>query len=284
MCPLSLQRKDQSMPLRKQPSKPARKLVGDNVADEHVQAAPQPGIPPGLQPMPQKPGKGQHDVMVYIDPMRVPLPALKPERELVEHLQLPATVTTQEEYENLTTTLVMVRKARKAFEAKESELLKPLKESFKAAIETLQRDLGLAPFIDKAKVAEKRLEILIVEWHHNERERQEREEKQAAADRRAEQARVRAAGGNPLTVQAAPVQAAPPPTTRTMAGTMTMMKVAKWRMVDPALVPYEYNGIVLWQLNEVEITKLRKEMGTGEGVVSPIPGIEFYVDETPSIR
>lgn len=239
---------------------------------------------PARQRATKTPSNALENITVQIQPQVVPIPGLVPERKLVEELQLPTSITTHQQYEDLTTTLVMVRKARKALEAKEKNLLAPLKASFKAAIDKLQQDLGLAPVIAKAVLAEQGLEKLVTQWHRDERARQAKEQQEADAKRRLEMANASARGENPLTVPERSVAPPPPKTTQTGAGTMTMMKVARWRLVDPALVPYEHDGEVLWQLNEAAVTRLRKKAGTAEGVVSSIPGIEFYTDETPSVR
>lgn len=226
----------------------------------------------------------QECVVVNVAPQTVTLPALVEERQLVEQLTLPAKVTTPAEFAYVTESLVGIRKARKAFEKKQTELLKPLKESFEQALENLKRDLGLGPFIAKCLEAEGVLDGLVKQWVADERAREAREQAEAAAARRLEMANVKARGGNPLTVQERSVTPPPPKTTETALGKVTMMKVAKWRVTDPALVPYEYEGQQLWVLNEGAITALRRKAGTAEGVVSPIPGIEFYTDETPSVR
>lgn len=224
------------------------------------------------------------NITVHLQPQVVPVPELTPERELIDTLQLPSAITTQVQYEDLTVTLVAVRKARKACEAKEKDLLAPLKMSFKMAVDKLQQDLGLAPVIAKAMLAETKMEQLVTQWHRDERARQQREQAEADAQRRLEMANAKARGENPLTIPERQVAPPPPKTTSTAAGKLTMMKVAKWRLVSPELVPYEHDGEVLWQLNEAAVTRLRKKAGTAEGVVSPIPGIEFYTDETPSVR
>ena len=231
-----------------------------------------------------KPKPAQDQIVVNVTPQTVTLPALVEERQLVERLMLPSKVTTASEYAYVTESLVGMRKARKAFENKQTELLKPLKESFKKALENLERDLGLQPFIRRCKEAEEKLVALTTQWVQDERAREAKEQAEADAARRLEMANVKARGGNPLTVPERSVAPPPPKTVATGLGKVTMMKVAKWRVTDPALVPYEYEGTVLWTLNEGALTMLRRKAGTAEGVVSPIPGIEFYTDETPSVR
>ena len=65
------------------------------------------------------------------------------------------------------------------------------------------------------------------------------------------------------------------------------MKVAKWKVVDEALVPMTImvggrESEPLWVLNEGAITRMRK--AAGMDATSHIPGIEFYVDETNTVR
>jgi hypothetical protein len=51
---------------------------------------------------------------------------------------------------------------------------------------------------------------------------------------------------------------------------------------DPSQVPYEYNGVKLWLLNDAGIGTLRR--GAGVEAQSPIPGIEYYYDETTVVK
>ena len=74
------------------------------------------------------------------------------------------------------------------------------------------------------------------------------------------------------------------PTTGAKTG---VMKVAKWKVVDEALVPMTImvggrESEPLWVLNEGAITRMRK--AAGMDATSHIPGIEFYVDETNTVR
>ena len=65
------------------------------------------------------------------------------------------------------------------------------------------------------------------------------------------------------------------------------MKVAKWKVVNESLVPMTIivdgkESEPLWVLNEGAITRIRK--AAGMDAASSIPGIEFYVDETNTVR
>lgn len=180
--------------------------------------------------------------------------------------------------------LATLRKLRKAFKKKLDDLCKP----FKDGIEALKTEFAtiIEPLAEAETVVDKKITAcraaLKAEADRLERERQERE-------RQVEQARLAAIAANqppPPKVEEPPVQKVAVGF-RTAAGRVGTMKVPKWRVTDESQIPMTImlpaggESEPLWVLNEAYITKLRRD---AKDQPSPIPGVEFYYDETNTVR
>lgn len=177
--------------------------------------------------------------------------------------------------------LATLRKMRKAFEAKLKELCKPFKEGIEAL--KVEFDLIILPLQDAEKAVDTKI-TLCRNVLRAEAEKLKRE--QEAAQREAE--RLARLANQPPPPPPAPVQDVARgfkvPTTGAKTG---VMKVAKWKVVDESLVPMTIlvdgkESEPLWVLNEGAITRIRK--AAGMEATSSIPGIEFYFDETNTVR
>lgn len=177
--------------------------------------------------------------------------------------------------------LATLRKMRKEFEAKLKELCQPFKdgiEALKAEFDTIINPLKAAEGVVDGKITACRTALRV------EAEKLKRE--QEAAQREAE--RLARLANQPPPPPPAPVQEVARgfkvPTTGAKTG---VMKVAKWKVVDESKVPMTImvggrESEPLWVLNEGAITRMRK--AAGMDATSHIPGIEFYVDETNTVR
>lgn len=175
--------------------------------------------------------------------------------------------------------LATLRKMRKQFEAKLKELCQP----FKDGIEALKKEFDQV--IDPLKGAEATIDKKITECRIALRAEADKLRREQEAEQRRLEAEARKANQPP---PPPPVQEVARgfkvPTTGAKTG---VMKVRKWRVVDESKVPMTImlNGKEsdpLWALNTAAITYIR--MGTPMDGVSPIPGIEFYFDETNTVR
>lgn len=177
--------------------------------------------------------------------------------------------------------LATLRKMRKQFEAKLKELCQPFKdgiEALKKEFDTIIEPLKAAEGVVDSKITACRTALRM----EAEKLRREQEAAQREAERLAR-----------LANQPPPPPPAPPqevargfkvPTTGAKTG---VMKVAKWKVVNESLVPMTImvdgkESEPLWVLNEGAITRIRK--AAGMEATSNIPGIEFYIDETNTVR
>lgn len=178
--------------------------------------------------------------------------------------------------------LATLRKLRKDFEKKLKDLCQPFKdgiEALKAEFDTIINPLKAAEGVIDGKITACRRAL------QAEADKLKRE--QEAAQREAE--RLARLANQPPPPPPPPVLDAARgfkvPTTGAKTG---VMKVAKWRVVDESKVPmtiidqYGNESEPLWVLNEGAITRIRK--AAGMDAASSIPGIEFYVDETNTVR
>jgi len=177
--------------------------------------------------------------------------------------------------------LATLRKMRKEFEAKLKELCQPFKdgiEALKAEFDTIINPLKAAEGVVDGKITACRTALRV------EAEKLKRE--QEAAQREAE--RLARLANQPPPPPPAPVQEVARgfkvPTTGAKTG---VMKVAKWRVANESQVPMTImidgkESEPLWVLNDGAITRIRK--AAGMDATSNIPGIEFYYDETNTVR
>lgn len=192
-----------------------------------------------------------------------------------------AVLKTEEDMGWASDDLATLRKMRKAFEAKLKELCKPFKEGIEAL--KAEFDLIILPLQDAEKAVDTKI-TLCRNVLRAEAEKLKRE--QEAAQREAE--RLARLANQPPPPPPAPVQDVARgfkvPTTGAKTG---VMKVAKWKVVDESKVPMTIfvdgkESEPLWVLNEGAITRIRK--AAGMEATSSIPGIEFYFDETNTVR
>ncbi len=178
--------------------------------------------------------------------------------------------------------LATLRKLRKDFEKKLKDLCQPFKdgiEALKAEFDTIINPLKAAEGVIDGKITACRRAL------QAEADKLKRE--QEAAQREAE--RLARLANQPPPPPPPPVLDAARgfkvPTTGAKTG---VMKVAKWRVVDESKVPmtiidqYGNESEPLWVLHEGAITRIRK--AAGMDAASSIPGIEFYYDETNTVR
>ncbi|MBV6465141.1 MAG: hypothetical protein PGMFKBFP_00411 [Anaerolineales bacterium] len=178
--------------------------------------------------------------------------------------------------------LATLRKLRKDFEKKLKDLCQPFKdgiEALKAEFDTIINPLKSAEGVIDGKITACRRAL------QAEADKLKRE--QEAAQREAE--RLARLANQPPPPPPPPVLDAARgfkvPTTGAKTG---VMKVAKWRVVDESKVPmtiidqYGNESEPLWVLHEGAITRIRK--AAGMDAASSIPGIEFYYDETNTVR
>ena len=183
--------------------------------------------------------------------------------------------------------LATLRKMRKEFEAKLKELCQPFKdgiEALKAEFDTIIEPLKKAEGVVDGKITACRAALRA----EADKLKAEQEAKQREAERLARLA------NQPPPPPPPPVQEVARgfkvPTTGAKTG---VMKVPRWRVVDESKVPmtiiFEQGGKFpkgsesrpLWVLNDSAITEIRRAWGDQP---SPIPGIEFYYDETNTVR
>lgn len=183
--------------------------------------------------------------------------------------------------------LATLRKLRKQFEGKLKELCQP----FKDGIEALKKEFDQV--IDPLKGAEAAVDKKITECRIALRAEADKLRREQEAEQRRLEAETRTAN-QPPPPPPPPVQEVARgfkvPTTGAKTG---VMKVPRWRVVDESKVPmtiiFEQGGKFpkgsesrpLWVLNDSAITEIRRSWGDQP---SPIPGIEFYVDETNTVR
>ena len=183
--------------------------------------------------------------------------------------------------------LATLRKLRKDFEKKLKDLCQPFKdgiEALKAEFDTIINPLKSAEGVIDGKITACR-RALQAEADKLRREQEAEQRRLEAEARKANQ---------PPPSPPPPVQDAARgfkvPTTGAKTG---VMKVPRWRVVDESKVPmtiiFEQGGKFpkgsesrpLWVLNDSAITEIRRSWGDQP---SPIPGIEFYYDETNTVR
>ena len=68
----------------------------------------------------------------------------------------------------------------------------------------------------------------------------------------------------------------------TPQGAVTASKVQKWEVVDEKAIPWDHEGVCLWQLNTSAITELRRK--AKDELNQAPPGIRFYYEETQKRR
>lgn len=207
--------------------------------------------------------------------------ALTSQRGFLVQLALPTQLQSEPELGQAAETLVTLRKIRKDVEAAKKDAQKPYKEE----LDKIDADLGA--LVTRCKEAEATLDRLIREYRIEATRKADEERLRLERERAKAQAEARAKGQNALAVPEVVAPPMPPSAVTTTHGSLGITRTAKWRLVDAAQVPYEYNGQVLWNLNEGVIGRVCREMGVeriSKGEVSPIPGVEFYVDETTTVR
>lgn len=205
---------------------------------------------------------------------------LTAERQFFVELQLPKVLTTEVELGLAAETLVTARKIRKTLEGAKKDAQKP----YKAELDKIDEDIG--QMVTRCKEVEETLTKLVTAYRIEATRKANAEAAKLEQARRAQQAAARAAGQNPLSVPEVIAPPMPPSSLATTHGTLAVTRLAKWRVLDNTQIPYEYNGQVLWLLNESAIGKACREMGVeriGKGEPCPIPGIEFYVEETTKV-
>lgn len=200
-------------------------------------------------------------------------------------LAAPTAIASEEDAGYASEHLAKLRKVRKAFEEKFDGLKKPFNEGLRAL------NTEFKETVEPLREAEAKISQGILAWRNAvaqeaARVKAEADRKQAEYDRQAREAEA-ANKPAPTPPPQLPAQATEGPGRGfiTAAGVVTARKVPKWRLRDASQVPWEVviDGIGLhcWLLNEVEIGKLCRNRG---GKDSPIPGIEFYTEETLGVR
>ena len=192
-------------------------------------------------------------------------------------------VATEEDMGWASDDLATLRTIRKEFESKWDSLKEPLNEGLK------RLKAEFEPYVSQLKAAEATVSGKILECKRKlqaeaDKARRDREE----ADRKAREAAAKANMPppplKPVTVaETAPAKGFQVPTTNKK---VTTTKVPKWRVVDANAIPMSclvdgQESEDLFILNESYIGKLRRSYGDKP---SPIPGIEFYYDETLGVR
>ena len=178
--------------------------------------------------------------------------------------------------------LATFRKLRKDFEKKLKDLCQPFKdgiEALKAEFDTIINPLKAAEGVIDGKITACRRALQA----EADKLRREQEAEQRRLEAEARKANQPPPPPPPPVLDAA--RGFKVPTTGAKTG---VMKVAKWRVVDESKVPmtiidqYGNESEPLWVLHEGAITRIRK--AAGMDAASSIPGIEFYVDETNTVR
>ena len=178
--------------------------------------------------------------------------------------------------------LATLRKLRKDFEKKLKDLCQPFKdgiEALKAEFDTIINPLKAAEGVIDGKITACRRALQA----EADKLRREQEAEQRRLEAEARKANQPPPPPPPPVLDAA--RGFKVPTTGAKTG---VMKVAKWRVVDESKVPmtiidqYGNESEPLWVLHEGAITRIRK--AAGMDAASSIPGIEFYVDETNTVR
>lgn len=173
--------------------------------------------------------------------------------------------------------LIVLRKARKAYEEKFKELRKPFEDGLAAL------KVEFAQVVDPIKKAEELCSTAVLNWKRAEQTRIDKEKRDAAAAHAA--AERLAAQQNRPAPPPAPVVQEQAKGWATDQGSVGTRKVLKWKVVNETLIPYEivWQGQTykLWELVNGSITKIRN--GSGD-TPSPIPGIEFYTDITLGVK
>lgn len=214
--------------------------------------------------------------------LELPKPALLAERQEADDLikkltdTLPARLDDEVAMGQASEHLIITRKLRKAFEEKLKEVCKPIKQ----AIEDLKNDYN--PYVVKLEAVETKLNGLLNAYRTEATRKQQLEQQRLDDAHRKTMDEARAQGVNPLSIPVPQAAPAPPVGFQTAHGKTTTMRVPKWRCTDPTQVPYEYNGVKLWLLNDAGIGALRR--GAGVEAQSPIAGIEYFYDETTVVK
>jgi len=177
--------------------------------------------------------------------------------------------------------LATLRKLRKDFEKKLKDLCQPFKdgiEALKAEFDTIINPLKAAEGVIDGKITACRV-ALRAEADKLRREQEAEQRRLEAEARKANQ---------PPPPPPSPVQDVARgfkvPTTGAKTG---VMRVAKWKVANESQVPMTImvdgkESEPLWVLNDGAITRIRK--AAGMDAISNIPGIEFYYDETNTVR
>ena len=183
--------------------------------------------------------------------------------------------------------LATLRKLRKDFEKKLKDLCQPFKdgiEALKAEFDTIINPLKAAEGVIDGKITACRRALQA----EADKLRREQEAEQRRLEVEARKANQPPPPPPPPVIDAA--RGFKVPTTGAKTG---VMKVPRWRVVDESKVPmtiiFEQGGKFpkgsesrpLWVLNDSAITEIRRSWGDQP---SPIPGIEFYYDETNTVR
>lgn len=212
----------------------------------------------------------------------LPAPELVAERQQADALiqkltdTLPARLDDEVGMGQASEHLIITRKLRKAFEDKLKELKKPIDK----ALDDLKNDYK--PYIVRLETTEGTLNRLLSDYRAEATRKQAVEDERIRKEHQANMDLARDQGVNPLSIPVPQAAAAPPTGFQTAHGKTTTMRVPRWRCTDPGAVPYEYAGTKLWMLNDAGIGTIRR--GAGVEAKSPIPGIEFYYDETTVVK
>lgn len=212
----------------------------------------------------------------------LPTPALLSERKEADDLikkltdTLPARLDDEVAMGQASEHLIITRKLRKAFEEKLKEVCKPIKQ----AIEDLKNDYN--PYVVKLAAVEAKLNGLLSAYRAEATRKQQLEDQRIAEAHRKTMDEARAQGVNPLSIPVPQAALAPPGGFQTAYGKTSTMRVSKWRVTDLNVIPFEYNGVQLWLLNDAGIGVLRRAARVE--AQSPIPGILYYWDETTVVK
>jgi len=169
----------------------------------------------------------------------------------------------------------------KAGEAKWKEIDQPLKEA-RDRLKALFK-----PSIDALKDGRLILNRMIGDWRKRVQEAADKanQAREAEAAARANEIAKRTGQDVEAVKERLP---APPPVEGpgagfyTEHGAVTAAKVQKCEVVDESLIPWEWEGVCLWQLNTTALTNLRRK--AKDDLLKAPPGVRFYYEETQKRR
>jgi hypothetical protein len=179
-------------------------------------------------------------------------------------------ITKTEDIRAVTNDLTIIGKLKKAFEDKRKEYVSPL-NGHVAAINATFKELT-----DPIKTADDITRKKLVAFHLAEKRKKEETERINAFRREAAEAEAAMNEGEITeSVVELPVDDLPSKTTQSDLGTVTMVDVWKYEVVDLALLPREYMVPDEAMLKSIAKTHHDKK---------EIPGVRFYNEPTTSVR